>query len=185
GAARSDAAAGGPRGRDRAGDSRKPHNRSRHAGTVVRHARSEPPVEAGAEYQRARELSRFRSVRRLVGIDLGTTNSAVAWVDASQAASGAPLHRFEIPQTVAPGEVSPRPTLPSFLYFPTREEHEASGLALPWDAKPEPLAGAFARDHGALVPARQVSSAKAWLSEPADGPPPRGPARAGEGGASR
>jgi molecular chaperone DnaK (HSP70) len=101
-----------------------------------------------------------------VGIDLGTTNSAVAWVDASPGAARAPLHRFEIPQTVAPGEVSPQPTLPSFLYFPTREEHEAGGIALPWEATPEPLAGVFARDHGALVPARQVSSAKSWLSNP-------------------
>jgi hypothetical protein len=39
-------------------------------------------------------------------------------------------------------------------------------VRLPWDPTPETVAGVFAREQGALVPARQVSSAKSWLSNP-------------------
>ena len=104
-------------------------------------------------------------MRRFVGIDLGTTNSAVAWLDATAPAPTGP-ERFGIPQVVAAGEVAARPTLPSFLYFPTPDEQASAALALPWAARPEAVAGTFARDHGALVPARQISSAKSWLSNP-------------------
>ena len=102
--------------------------------------------------------------RRIVGIDLGTTNSAVAWCE--QGASPAPPRLFSVSQLVAPGEIAARGALPSFLYLPTPEEYETGALALPWDARPDAVAGAFARDHGALVPTRQVSSAKSWLSNP-------------------
>jgi molecular chaperone DnaK (HSP70) len=100
----------------------------------------------------------------IVGIDLGTTNCAVAWVDA---VPGARPQLFPIPQIVAAGEVGERPVLPSFLYLATDEERESGVVALPWDGRPRFVAGVFARDHGALVPARQISSAKSWLSNPA------------------
>jgi hypothetical protein len=58
-------------------------------------------------------------------------------------------------------------TLPSFLYFPTPAEIGAGLVALPWNSAPETVAGVFARDHGALIPARQISSAKSWLSNAA------------------
>ena len=101
----------------------------------------------------------------LVGIDLGTTNCAVAWIDPREGADAHP-RVFLIPQLVAPREIEPRPTLPSFLYLPTDEERDSGAVALPWDPRPRSVAGVFARDHGALVPARQVSSAKSWLSNP-------------------
>jgi hypothetical protein len=102
--------------------------------------------------------------RYLIGLDLGTTNSAVAYVDTSQAPRGGrpTVHRFAIPQVVQPGEVAARDTLPSFLYFPTEDERRA-GLG----ETGGPLAGVYARDHGALVPGRQVASAKSWLCNPA------------------
>lgn len=53
--------------------------------------------------------------RYLIGIDLGTTNSAVAFVD-TQAADPR-VRVFEVPQLVAPGEVAPRRQLPSFVYL--------------------------------------------------------------------
>ncbi len=98
---------------------------------------------------------------RLLGIDLGTTNSAVAWLDGD-----GPLQPrlFEVLQLVAAGEAATRGTLPSFLYFPTAEEHDAALAALPWDARPAAVAGVFARDHGAASPVRQVASAKSWLA---------------------
>lgn len=74
---------------------------------------------------------------------------------------------FDIPQLVAVGELGRQPTLPSFLYFPTPSEIESGVVALPWNPSAETVAGVFARDYGALVPARQISSAKSWLSNPA------------------
>jgi molecular chaperone DnaK (HSP70) len=96
--------------------------------------------------------------RRLVGIDLGTTNSALAWT-----VSRGPIRIFDVPQLAAPAEIARFPTLPSFLYFPTGSEQQANLARLPWNAKPEVVAGVFARDHGGLVPARQITSAKSWL----------------------
>ena len=65
---------------------------------------------------------------------------------------------------IHPGEVQGRPLLPSFLYLPSAVELPEGSLGLPWDPEAAATAGAFARDHGAKVPARLVSSAKSWLS---------------------
>ena len=103
--------------------------------------------------------------RYLIGIDLGTTNSAVAYVDTEETLrSDVPSVRlFSIPQLVAPEEIDKRPTLPSFLYFPTQDELAAGGLALPWDEHPDTVVGLLAREQGALVLGRLVASAKSWL----------------------
>ncbi len=84
-----------------------------------------------------------------VGIDLGTTNSALAWIDPAQAedTSFPPIHIFDIPQLVAPNRVESRRTLPSFLFL---EEGQPVGT--------------YAREQGAIVPTRLVHSAKSWLS---------------------
>ncbi len=84
-----------------------------------------------------------------VGIDLGTTNSALAWIDPAEAedTSFPPIHIFEIPQLVAPNRIEPRRTLPSFLFL---EEGQPVGT--------------YAREQGAIVPTRLVHSAKSWLS---------------------
>ena len=71
------------------------------------------------------------AARYLVGIDLGTTNTACAYVDT---AAGRAIQVFEIPQLVAPGEVRSRPTLPSFLYLAGAHELPAGSLDLPWVA---------------------------------------------------
>ncbi len=101
----------------------------------------------------------------LIGVDLGTTNSAVAAVDTRK--RNPPVEVFRIPQLTAPGIVEPRPALPSFLYFPELDEIAAGGIALPWDSNPSAIVGVLARDRGALAPARQVASAKSWLAHPA------------------
>lgn len=107
--------------------------------------------------------------RFLIGIDLGTTNSVVAYVDTQAAAeSGSPAIRvFDLPQLVAAGEVRAVPVLPSFLYFPTEYDTASGGVNLPWDEHPASIAGVMAREQGALAPGRQVSSAKSWLCDPA------------------
>ncbi|MBO0801445.1 MAG: Hsp70 family protein, partial [Blastocatellia bacterium] len=106
----------------------------------------------------------MQSSRFLIGIDLGTTNSAVAYIDIQEAIAGdtPKIHTFEIPQLIAEGEIGSLNTLPSFLYFAS--ENDAPGsLRLPWEENPKYVAGLFAREQGALAPGRQVNSAKSWL----------------------
>ena len=106
--------------------------------------------------------------RYLVGIDLGTTNSVVAYIDTHDIADGgSPIRVFPVPQLVAHGEVCTLPMLPSFLYFPTQDELSAGAVSATWDEDPPMVTGVHAREQGALVPSRQVSSAKSWLSYPA------------------
>ncbi len=100
--------------------------------------------------------------RYVVGIDLGTTNSAVTYVDTSKS----PWHiqTFSVPQLVAPGQVEARETLPSFHYQPASGEFAAKALRCPWHAEDPPATvGFFARDHGAMTPGRLINSAKSWL----------------------
>ena len=105
--------------------------------------------------------------RYLIGIDLGTTNSVVAYMDSQEAPDAEPpIHVFSIPQLVSRGEVGTLPALPSFLYFPTKDELSAGAVSATWDEDPPMVTGLLAREMGALVPSRQVSSAKSWLSYP-------------------
>ena len=105
--------------------------------------------------------------RYLIGIDLGTTNSVVAYIDTEKVAdANSPIPVLPIPQLVAPGEVRTLPALPSFLYFPTEDELTAGGVVATWNEHPAMVTGVLAREQGALVPSRQVSSAKSWLSYP-------------------
>ena len=101
--------------------------------------------------------------RFLVGIDLGTTNSVVAFVDTS-AGDDAKPEVFPLPQLIRPGTVESRTQLPSFLYLPAAEERAADATRLPWESDPGMIVGAYAQARGAEVPARVVTSAKSWLS---------------------
>src|ERR1044071_8960173 len=86
-----------------------------------------------------------------IGIDLGTTNSALAYIDPREAEDRdfPPVHIFDVPQLVAPGKIEPRRTLPSFLFL---EDSQPTGV--------------YAREQGALVPTKLVHSVKSWLSNP-------------------
>jgi molecular chaperone DnaK (HSP70) len=103
--------------------------------------------------------------RYLIGIDLGTTNSALAYIDLQRTGKGGPgrIETFDIPQLVAPGEMGRRPLLPSFLYLPGAHDLPAGAAALPWDPERSYIVGEFARNHGGKVPGRLVTSAKSWL----------------------
>ncbi len=101
--------------------------------------------------------------RYIIGIDLGTTNTALAYVDLKTSGPQLEIKTFLVPQLVGPGRIGERSTLPSFLYLPGPYELAPEELALPWDPNRRFAVGTFARDQGALVPGRLVSSAKSWL----------------------
>jgi hypothetical protein len=125
------------------------------------------------------------SSRFVVGIDLGTTNSALAYADTG-AGKDATVTAFPIPQVVAQGAVEDRPLLPSFLYLPGDGEQPAGAMKLPWDARRDYCVGEFARAFGSQVPTRLVASAKSWLCHPgADRKAALLPHRAPDAAASR
>src|SRR5208283_1806945 len=103
------------------------------------------------------------TARFSLGIDLGTSNCAMALTDFDADRT----EIVQIPQILAANQLGERPTLASALYLPHPEEFRPESFALPWDESGEPrIVGQFAREHGALVPDRLVTSAKSWLSNP-------------------
>ncbi len=98
--------------------------------------------------------------RYTVGIDLGTTNCAVAYIDTAHSAE---ILHFPIPQLSNATTVADQPTLPSFLYLPGPHDLPQGSLSLPWEREPTFAVGQFARVQGARIPGRLVSSAKSWL----------------------
>ncbi len=108
------------------------------------------------------------SARYAIGIDLGTTHSALSYVDLEASDGEKTAHGvLPVPQLSAPGTVEALPLLPSFLYLPHPDELAPGELALPWSTEGETaVAGEMARSRGATTPIRLVSSAKSWLSHP-------------------
>lgn len=100
----------------------------------------------------------------IIGIDLGTTNSALAHAPAASAADTPDVTLFPVPQLVSAGEMAAMDLLPSSLYIPGNNEFVEGSLALPWNAPPEYIVGSFARTRGVENATRLVSSAKSWLS---------------------
>jgi len=99
------------------------------------------------------------SAKFVVGIDLGTTHSALAIADLGDA--DARVSVLQVEQLVSAGELAKRALLPSFLYF--AHESEAP-LSLPWDGQRRFCVGELARSRGAEAPQRVIPSAKSWLS---------------------
>jgi molecular chaperone DnaK (HSP70) len=111
------------------------------------------------------ERSKARGVpaRYVVGIDLGTTNSVVAYAELTAGDAAAAVHSFSIPQLIGAGTVEARSVLPSFLYLPADEERSGDALRLPWGSTATVVAGSFAQRRGTEIPARLIASAKSWL----------------------
>ncbi|AVT03623.1 Hsp70 family protein [Paracidovorax avenae] len=98
-----------------------------------------------------------------IGIDLGTTHTVLAF-----APLGADdIQVFPIPQSIAAGEVAPRPLLPSLRFHAAEGALAQADLPLPWPSQEPAILGAFARELGQQTPGRLVASAKSWLSHPA------------------
>src|SRR5690349_255022 len=106
----------------------------------------------------------------IIGIDLGTTNSALAFAKAGSNGDLPRVSLFQVAQLVQPGEVAGLELLPSSLYIPGQNEFVEDALALPWNSHPEYITGRFARVRGVENASRLVSSAKSWLSNPNSDP---------------
>jgi hypothetical protein len=104
------------------------------------------------------------AAKYIVGIDLGTTNSALACSDATAPEEERRIEIRGIPQLVNPSEMAERTLLPSFLYIPGEFDFPKGSLALPWDPEPKFVIGELARKRGAESPNRLVASSKSWLS---------------------
>jgi hypothetical protein len=104
------------------------------------------------------------TTRFSLGIDLGTSNSAIAISDIDSDRTDI----IELTQVLGPNRIGEKPTLPSALYIPHPDEFPEAAFPLPWRPaeRGEPIIGFFAREHGALVPDRVITSAKSWLSNP-------------------
>lgn len=107
----------------------------------------------------------------IVAIDLGTTNTVLAYGLAHPEPGTEAVQLFEIDQLTAPGEIGAAPLLPSLRYHAAEGELAAGELQLPW--RQDDVAGVaqvalgrLARKLGAQVPGRLVASAKSWLSHP-------------------
>ncbi|MFO0723366.1 MAG: Hsp70 family protein [Myxococcota bacterium] len=109
--------------------------------------------------------------RFVLGIDLGTSNSALAYADveASQREGRPKVQELMIPQLIGPGDVQERPLLPSARYEAAKFELPEGQNQLPWPLPPpagdraRPIVGEAARKLGAKTPVRLVESAKSWL----------------------
>jgi molecular chaperone DnaK (HSP70) len=101
---------------------------------------------------------------KMIGIDLGTTHSALSYFDLAQdQPRGTEQPVLPVPQLTSAGVVEDQRLLPSFLYLPKEDEFPPDALALPWDPAPAWVIGELARRHGSQVPTRLVASAKSWL----------------------
>jgi molecular chaperone DnaK (HSP70) len=117
----------------------------------------------------------------IIGIDLGTTNSALAFAS-TEGAEHPEVKLFPVLQLVNPGEVSELDLLPSSLYIAGPNEFVEDALALPWNSRPAYITGALARKRGVENAGRLVTSAKSWLSnQNADPAQPLLPLAAPEG----
>ncbi len=97
----------------------------------------------------------------VLGIDLGTTNSTLAY--AALAEESPQVQLLAVPQLVAAATVESRTLLPSFLYLAAASEAAGGALDVPWQSGRDYAVGEFARRQAAEVPQRTVGAAKSWL----------------------
>ena len=106
--------------------------------------------------------------RYIIGIDLGTTNSSLSYVDTH--ADEPTVQLLKIPQIIAPGEIEALDSLPSFLYLADENTSASGQLKMPWQEDASICAGLHARKIASSQPSRVASSAKSWLCTPGQDP---------------
>ena len=99
--------------------------------------------------------------RFIIGIDLGTTQCALSYVDLED--KNLKVRNLEIAQLVSGGMVENLPTLPSVIYL-CEEGREADRPA--WMTQENLIIGAYAKELGFEIPGRFVHSSKSWLCHP-------------------
>lgn len=111
-----------------------------------------------------------RTGHYLIGIDLGTSHTVLAYSERGAPSPG--IEFLALPQLISPGNVAARRLLPSLRYHPGQGEFDPADLQLPWphafpaDPVPQAILGELARSLGARTPGRLVASAKSWLCHP-------------------
>ncbi len=107
----------------------------------------------------------MKDTKYIIGIDLGTTHCVLSYTEAQTKEDDEVPHIniFEIPQVIAQGELKAQSLLPSFLFLPGEHDVPEGSLAVPWDQEIDCTVGEFARQRGAEIPNRLVSSSKSWL----------------------
>lgn len=111
---------------------------------------------AGVDAPPAAAAARFA-----VGIDLGTTNTVIAFAPVAAARAGAAVRVLDVPQLVGAGEMGARALLASSLYAPLDGERVEDPFGdAPW------VIGSYARTRGGEVAGRLVASSKSWLVHP-------------------
>jgi len=124
-------------------------------------------VTGEESWSAACEVCTVLNPRYIVGIDLGTTNTVVAWTETNaEERANRGIRVFPVPQLVEPGSVLEKPSLPSFVLLPGPNDVSPEALAVPWTGEKKWAVGTFARDRGAEIPHRLVSSSKSWLCNP-------------------
>ena len=120
------------------------------------------PTSPAANAESATKDLQLMTKRFSLGIDLGTTNCAIALTDLEADQTEV----LEVTQILGPNRIGERRTLPSALYIPHHAEFPENSFRLPWENETGDgrIIGHFAREHGALVPDRLVTSAKSWLA---------------------
>ncbi len=106
------------------------------------------------------------SARFLIGIDLGTTNSSLAYVDSIDSDSSSKT--LPCPQWQKPNIRDAEPVLPSFLYFASPNENfsnlfDTTDVEVESPTSTTKIVGRFAETRMAETPGRVVQSAKSWL----------------------
>jgi len=106
----------------------------------------------------ASKIENLMSVEYCIGIDLGTTNSVLAFAPMEE--SNAMVAVLPIPQLVAPGTVERRLSLPSFLW---RTDTSDAALQVSGIRSSFGVCGEYARRIASEQPERVIAAAKSWL----------------------
>ena len=104
----------------------------------------------------------------IIGIDLGTTNSVLAYVEAEANGSSGKhepekIQLLPIKQLVAANTTETKNSLPSFSYLANAAESTGGAFDLPWASDRSFAVGQYARSRGVDAPDRTVGASKSWL----------------------
>ncbi len=111
-----------------------------------------------------KEEKYFERPKYIIGIDLGTTHSVLAYTELTSLKTRNQKSAFFRSPSCESNEIQSQALLPSFVFLPGPHDVPQGSLALPWDSGMDVAVGEFARKRGAEIPNRLISSAKSWLS---------------------